>query len=461
MKRLNALLLLVLPLNAAATPCLDSWRAELHQAVWEVKLGQWTAFCQDATPDQALAKAKAVFVERCLDGALAAIQDGSYLHDDALKLCQEGVPGRAKIPRVPDRPRPGPSRIQVDNLVFSQGMVDDIQKKIGLHLDARQLNLLYGERGGADDGVVADVQPVAPSRPALLPAKPKASGLDSHAPPAGTVTSAKRALNIKTLQDGVVGSGVSETAVRQARLVISAMLAEADPDVVQNLVDHKVQVFIIPKDKKLVDLEPFKYLKDTNTFDGRVWDGVRGLGDTRLPGGTGYAIAVSEESLLVDHRPSEGYPKNFIMVHEFGHMVHIHGIPTRPAPPPAAAGLLERVAGAWKAYSLVSDDPLDPEARARARALGRLAYNSTAKPASFAETFASYRRSSKREGKSTLGAYADTNEKEFFAELTAAYFDIGFKNGEYNDLKRLLADRPELAEMMSRVYGPARSLRGK
>ena len=106
-------------------------------------------------------------------------------------------------------------------------------------------------------------------------------------------------------------------------------------------------------------------------------------------------------------------------------------------------------------------DSHNPEARTRALALGRTAYDAAPLPSSFRETFQAYRASLKRQGKSTLGAYADANEKEFFAELTAAFFDVGFEGGQYNDLRRLLKERPESAQLMYRIYGPAPSMRGR
>ena len=457
---LPALLAAVLAaVPAAAAPCPEAWAAEEHGAKWELGEEKWAELCEThKSAEKALAQAKRAFVEACLDRALPSIQAGYYHEGDARALCGEGVPGRQKMHIVQDIPRPAHPRIAKDRNAVEQGAAVGaaVGKAVGGRLASGDIAGLYGERGGGPGAVPAVAGPgggPAQASP-VAAAVPGPAGFKERPVPPVLTPELGRAANIKIIASRVVAEGVSPKAAKQARFAIAEMLREADPAVVQNLVDRKVYAYIIPKDKKLTDLEPFKDLKGKKTFDGRPWEGVRGVGNTVLPDGKGAAMAVSEESLLVDHKPGKGYPLNYVLVHEFGHMVQIHGLPTRPAPPaaPVQPGFLGRALGVWQAVTAA------PE---RALEIGRLAFSSAPKPASFAETFDQYRRSGGRAGKSTLGAYADANEKEFFAELSAAYFDVGYENGKYNDLKKLLAERPELADMMYRVYGPARGLRGK
>lgn len=425
----------------------------------------WAALCRiHKSSEKALAEVKRAFVEACLDRALASIQAGYYHEADARGLCEEGVPGRAKMHIVENIPRPAGDPKKPGAAEQGAAVGAALGKEVGGRLAKGDIAGLYGERGGGPGAVpvVAGAPRAAPLvvvGGALTPSSP---GFKERPVPLALTPELGRALNIKVIESRVMAEGVSPKAAKQARFAISEMLREADPAVVQNIVDRKVYTYIIPKDKKMTDLEPFKALKGQKTFDGRPWETVRGAGNTVLADGRGSAIAVAEESMLVDKKPGEGYPRNFVLVHEFGHIVQIQGLPTRPAPAvQEKPGLFARTVQSFQAMKSTPDDLAAPGVLERALINGRLAFSAVPKPISFAETLDQYRRSSARAGKSTLGNYADANEKEFFAELSAAYFDVGFENGKYNDLKKLMRDRPELAEMMYRVYGPARSLRGK
>lgn len=453
------------PVAVSSAPCPQQWSEGLHQRVWEVAKDSWDKLCeQHKDGPKALAAAKAAFVEKCLEGALPSIQAGYYHAGDAKKLCEEGVPGRDKIYKEKPVPRPDGARRVRGQIQAAAQAGADMSKTVGGVLAGGEPGKLYGERGaggaafvraaaaggvpGAVAGLITDwVNPLfrPQTKPPLL--------LDPQA---------QRRLDVAMVQSRVVAEGVSPEAAKRAQAVLGEMLAEADPAVLRNLAERKVHTYIIPKDKKMTDLEPFAGLRGKRTFDGRLWDNVRGSGNTALPDGKGYAIAVAEESLLVDKKPGQGYPRNFVLIHEFGHIVQIHGLPTADEEGPGPRrGLFERLGTGWTAFAAAAKDARDLRTAERAVTLGRLAFEAAPKPASFRETFQEYRRTMGREGKSTLGDYADANEKEFFAELTAAYFDVGFESGKYNDLRRLIRSRPELAQMMYRVYGPAPSARGK
>ena len=57
----------------------------------------------------------------------------------------------------------------------------------------------------------------------------------------------------------------------------------------------RIEMHIVPYDKKLIDLPEFKLLKGTKTPDGRLWDDVRGAGSNRS--GSTIQFAVAEEDL--------------------------------------------------------------------------------------------------------------------------------------------------------------------
>ncbi len=458
---LPALLVVLSPLSWAADPCLDAFREEEHQAKWEVTRATWAVLCaRDPDPERNLAVVKEKFIEACLERALPSIQAVYYTTERAHALCAEGVTGRDGIYLAKEVPRPsgiGNASVHLTKASKRAEVYDRATRDV---LQKEDVASLYGERtlrdlGGAVLARAGLASARSGARPALTPVQ-RRPGLDNRPGPPGLSSPdvfAQRARNIVVIQSRVVADGVSDQAAAQARLVVGRMLAAADPAVVQNLVDRRVYSYIIPKDKQLTDLEPFKSLKGTRTFDGRVWDFVRGVGNMSQPDGSN-AFAVAEENLLEEHEPGTGgYPKNFVFVHEFGHMVQIHGLPTRPTSVPAPPSFRERLGRLVTVYFGNPDQVRSGDARLLAGGIQA--------PVSFFESFQLYRASLKRPGKSTLGDYADVNEQEFFAQLTAAYFSVGInERGNGHDLRSLIAQRPDLAEFMYRVYGPAPSLRG-
>jgi len=58
---------------------------------------------------------------------------------------------------------------------------------------------------------------------------------------------------------------------------------------------NRIEMHVVPYDKKLIELDEFKELKGTKTPDGRLWDNVRGVGGD-LKGST-LRFATAEEDL--------------------------------------------------------------------------------------------------------------------------------------------------------------------
>jgi hypothetical protein len=208
--------------------------------------------------------------------------------------------------------------------------------------------------------------------------------------------------DLLTLEKGIVAEGVSQESVDTLKKLIYGMLDEADPQIVANLAKADIHFIIIPRNKKMTDLPYFASLKGTKTRDGRSWDDTRGHGDFPMAGG-GKALGVPEEGLSSEPDTTYSYPKSFVFMHEFGHMVHDHGL---------SGEMREEL-----------------------------------------EHF--YDTAMRLHGTTGLGSYADTDENEYFAQATATHFGNGCPVEAMKDLSKT---DPELDSWLGKVYGPARKL---
>lgn len=94
----------------------------------------------------------------------------------------------------------------------------------------------------------------------------------------------------------VVAHGASADAVRQARIEMNRILGNLAPANRARLRGVRIEMHIIPHNRRLTDLAPFAHLRGTRTFDGRLWDDVRGIGGIRSGNVIRYAVA--EEQLV-------------------------------------------------------------------------------------------------------------------------------------------------------------------
>lgn len=224
------------------------------------------------------------------------------------------------------------------------------------------------------------------------------------------LSKADRERDIRTLQSRIVGTDVSPQAVDTAARTVDKMLEQADPEVVHNLVQQQVWLFIIPRDRKLTDLPEFSSLRGTTTADGRLWDDVRGVGYLPISGGR-IGVAFAEENLVdASNDPPKGYPALFLLAHEFSHSVQMAGLPS---------GIYQR-------------------------------------------SVQIYNEAVRREGGTGLGNYADSNAYENFAQAAAAYFGVGYLDSPRQvgepARRRLIEKQPQMVELLSQVYGPMRDL---
>eukprot|EP00887_Chlorella_sp_A99_P003852 scaffold11.g3852.t1 len=105
---------------------------------------------------------------------------------------------------------------------------------------------------------------------------------------------------------------VSEAAVRQAAVLVAAMLNSSTPDIKARLASNNARVAIAGKDQMLWDIPEHRYLISDNSAN---WAQVRGAGATLWNPTT----TVPEEGLL--ELDSDKYKTENVAVHEIGHMI--------------------------------------------------------------------------------------------------------------------------------------------
>lgn len=155
----------------------------------------------------------------------------------------------------------------------------------------------------------------------------------------------------------------ANAARAEALRILAAMLGN-DVSVIKSLLEKNLEVVVIPRDKGMTVLQQFESIRGQQTFDGRSWDSVRGVGNVPGNGGSlqsqihrhhelktlrdsgkGPAsivaidpnkgriyTAVTEENLLggLTSAPGGGcYATGYsTTTHEFAHSVHAHGLTT-------------------------------------------------------------------------------------------------------------------------------------
>jgi hypothetical protein len=114
----------------------------------------------------------------------------------------------------------------------------------------------------------------------------------------------------------VLGHGASDAAVAAARTAAIELFGDMrDPNRAQ-LLTTSVALDVIPHDKQLTDLPEYAHLKGTKTFDGRIWDTVRGIGADI--GGV-HRFSVAEEDLISIPGQAATYGSGFLAAHEGAH----------------------------------------------------------------------------------------------------------------------------------------------
>lgn len=154
----------------------------------------------------------------------------------------------------------------------------------------------------------------------------------------------------------IVGNGASAAAVDVCAGFITQMIGK-NQFAQKQLAAQRLTLVIVPHDKKMTDLPQFAHLHGQHTFDGRVWDDVRGSGGTPAPDGS-FAIAVPEENLTAIPGVKDSYGPGYnVGMHEFAHSLHNKG--TTPAQRRRITDLYaarRRAGGPWtEAYGASND----------------------------------------------------------------------------------------------------------
>ncbi len=199
----------------------------------------------------------------------------------------------------------------------------------------------------------------------------------------------------------VVGHGSSEAAVAAAKIAAVELFGDLSDPSLSQLLTTNVALDVIPHDKQLTDLPEYAHLKGTKTFDGRLWDNVRGI-QTDISGVHRFAIA--EEDLISIPGQAAGYGDGFLAAHEGGHALQ------------ASSLTLAQVTTLQTLYAtrLAASGPLTPTTPASAATAMWL------NPA----------------------WYSAANKEEYFGNSVAAYLGHPYTNG---DADRLMYNRSWLS----------------
>jgi len=122
----------------------------------------------------------------------------------------------------------------------------------------------------------------------------------------------------------VVGHGVAQSTVKLAQERMTEILQGLKAPNVTALGKTSVELHIIPANKKLTDLPEFSHLKGVHTFDGRLYDDLRGAGGQKFGDTIRYATA--EEQLVAVTGHDSGYAQGFVAGHETGHIVEQYAL---------------------------------------------------------------------------------------------------------------------------------------
>lgn len=110
----------------------------------------------------------------------------------------------------------------------------------------------------------------------------------------------------------VASEKVSDYALREAAWILQNMLSD-NPEIIKIMVTKRAFVAIMAYNEYTTDIPEHKHLEPRVFWDRRA----RGLG--------GVPVTCGEENLLCF--PNDPYEKENLLIHEFSHCMHSHGIP--------------------------------------------------------------------------------------------------------------------------------------
>ena len=144
-------------------------------------------------------------------------------------------------------------------------------------------------------------------------------GLGVYKAPAARANEKEREAALTKVTIATIGHGSSTAAVAAATALQNQQWKNLDLAGLKQLAGLTVELHVIPHNKKLTDLADFVALRGQTTFDGRLWDNVRGINMGKS--GTKIRSAVAEEAMISIQGMPSGYGPGFVAGHENGHAV--------------------------------------------------------------------------------------------------------------------------------------------
>ncbi len=206
--------------------------------------------------------------------------------------------------------------------------------------------------------------------------------------------------------------GVRLTALDQVTKIIQTEIGNNEY-AQEHFAKSKVTIIIIPAHVQMTELPQLQHLKGQKTFDGRDWSGVRGMGGSPTPDGH-YSVAVAEESVVSVKNALSDYPTTYsVGMHELAHVLEAKGM---------TSGQRHRVKDLYNAH--IKTDPAN-------------------KDGTFTDD------------------YAASNEQEYFAQCTNAFFDKNVMGTNHSGRAWLQRTDPDMYSFLVEIYDTRRDKRGE
>lgn len=207
-------------------------------------------------------------------------------------------------------------------------------------------------------------------------------------------------------------AGCHPEALDKAVAIVTAMIGN-NLYAQQKLADKKLTFVIIPSDVAMTALPEFSGLVGQSTFDGRPWEGVRGVGRKETPDGR-VAIAAGEETLIGVASTRASYPAGYsVGQHEFAHVLQLDGM-TR---------------------------------QQRGRVTELFEARTAADPGNRNGTWSDQ--------------YADENEREYFAQSSNVFFGTNKMGSNHNGREWLQQNDPGMYAFLVELYERSHDRRGR
>jgi hypothetical protein len=195
-------------------------------------------------------------------------------------------------------------------------------------------------------------------------------------------------------------NNVDPRAFAAVQKVIDQLIGN-NPSAVTKLATARTVIFVIPRDKRLTDLDEFANLRGETTQDGRRYEDLAGIGGHSLAN-ENLAIAVCEENLVSIPGVRDVYGKGYsVATHEIAHAI----------------------------------------------------YSKVLEPKQFSKVYELYTAQKQAAATHWTDDYAATNAREYFAQSTNAYFNqnAGIGHGGRDWLR---ANDPKMCTLLDEIYGP-------